>query len=213
MLDEVLEGSWSDLVTKCSFSPAHPLPPSHCSQPGWVGCSLPWHDKGGLFSSACLVLVPLSLLSAFAGLALCLLPHSSTPLSAPRSWWHFLSSPGPSAMGFEVPAEEHSRLSQEPFPFQYQQRSKGGKSPPWRWRFSLVTYRSWAGKAQPVRRPWLVGAGRATEHPRGCCSQELGSLSPSHCQHFQQAAEAPKATLAGNLLQSEPFSHWEGFPG
>lgn len=84
------------------FSTAHPLPPSHCSQSGSVGCSPPWHDKGGLFSSACLVLTPLSPLSAFAGLAVCL---SHTPvlpwalLSALCSLWCFLCSPCPFSNG------------------------------------------------------------------------------------------------------------------
>lgn len=101
--------------------------------------------------------------------------------------------------------EEHSQLSQEPFPIQYQQCSRGWKSLFQCSRFFLVMCWSWAGKAQPVCGPWLVRAGRDSKRPRGCCSQELGSLSPPHCQCFQQVAGAPTATLAGNLLQSELF--------
>lgn len=118
------------------------------------------------------------------------LPHPSAPLSSSFSFVLGVVFPLFSLSfqqwGLEVPAEERSRLSHKPFPFQYQQHSRGGKSLPRGSRFPLVTYWNWASKAQPLRGPWLIRAGIASEHPRGCCSQELGSLSPSVASAFNR---------------------------
>lgn len=172
--NEVVEGSWSNLVTRCSF----PLP-THCHRVAALsGLAVLSHGTTG--AGFPLQLLPLSLLSACAGLAACL---SHAPV-LPKLFFRLCALCGVSSVlpvlqqwGFKVPAGEHSRLSHKQFPFQYRWRSRGGKSLPQHPRFPLVTYWSQAGKAQPVRGPWLVGAGRARQ-PQSLPQPRVGISQP-----------------------------------
>jgi len=120
--------------------------------------------------SMCLVLLPLVLLSASASLTLCLSPAPVLP-SAFLGQWR-LGSP---SWGVQPAFEQAVFLAAH-------QAQQGWKSLFLCFMFPLVTYQGLAGKAQHACGPWLIGTGKADEHPRGCSSQERGCLSPSHGQ-------------------------------
>jgi len=106
VLDEVCEGSWSNLVTKCSF----PLP-THCRRLAalsWLGWLFsPVARQGGLFSSMCWC----SFLRAHFPCLLASRRASPTLQRSPELFFQPGALCGVSSvlpiLPFEVPAEEH----------------------------------------------------------------------------------------------------------
>lgn len=150
-------------------SHAHLLQHSHCflRLPG--GCSLLLHDQGVLPFQCAWCSFPWSC-SLHLPASHCL-SHAPVLPSAFLGQWR-LGSP---SWGVQPAFEQAVFLAAH-------QAQQGWKSLFLCLMFPLVTYQGLAGKAQHACGPWLIGTGKADEHPRGCSSQERGCLSPSHGQ-------------------------------